>query len=42
MKQNQNNKMMVSIYKDFKQNLGVKNLLEIFKDIKSDKPKSRS
>ena len=40
MKQNQNNKMMVSIYKDFKQNLGVKNLLEIFKDIKSDKYKN--
>ena len=40
MKQNQNNKIMVSIYKDFKQNLGVKNLLEIFTDIKSDKYKN--
>ena len=37
MKQTPNNKLMVSFYKDFTQNLGVINLLEIFKDIKSDK-----
>ena len=40
MKQTPNNKLMVSFYKDFTQNLGVINLLEIFKDIKSDKYKN--
>jgi hypothetical protein len=32
-----NNKLMVSVYRDFKTNLGDRNLIEIFQEIKTDK-----
>jgi hypothetical protein len=40
MEQIANNKLMVSVYKEFKYNLGERNLLEIFEEIKSDKYQS--
>jgi hypothetical protein len=40
MEQTVNNKLMVSIYKEFKYNLGERNLLEVLKEIKSDKYQS--
>jgi hypothetical protein len=40
MEQIANNKLMVSVYQDFKYNLGVKSLLEVLKEIKSDKYQS--
>lgn len=35
-----NNKLMVSVYRDFKTNLGDRNLIEIFQEIKTDKYQS--
>ena len=40
MEQTANNKLMVSVYKEFKYNLGERNLLEIFDEIKTDKYQS--
>jgi hypothetical protein len=40
MKQIANNKLMVSVYQEFKHNLGERNLLEVFQEIKSDKYQS--
>lgn len=40
MEQTANNKLMVSIYKEFKYNLGERNLLEVLQEIKSDKYQS--
>lgn len=40
MEQVANNKLMVSVYKDFKYYLGEKSLLEIFEEIKSEKYQS--
>ena len=40
MKQIANNKLMVSIYQEFKTNLGERNLLEVLQEIKSDKYQS--
>jgi hypothetical protein len=37
MKQITNNKLMVSVYKEFKTNLGERNLLEVLQEIKSEK-----
>ena len=36
----ENNKLMVSLYQDFKVNLGTINIMDIFKDIKSEKYQS--
>ena len=36
----ENNKLMVSLYQDFKVNLGTINIMDVFKEIKSDKYKS--
>ena len=40
MKQIANNKLMVSVYQEFKTNLGEKSLLEVLQEIKSDKYQS--
>jgi hypothetical protein len=40
MEQIANNKLMVSVYKEFKYNLGERNLLEVLQEIKSDKYQS--
>ena len=40
MEQIANSKLMVSVYKEFKYNLGEKNLLEVLQEIKSDKYQS--
>jgi hypothetical protein len=40
MEQTANNKLMVSVYQEFKYNLGERNLLEILQEIKSDKYQS--
>ena len=40
MKQIANNKLMVSVYQEFKTNLGERNLLEVLQEIKSDKYQS--
>ena len=40
MKQIANNKLMVSVYQEFKTNLGERNLLEVIQEIKSDKYES--
>jgi hypothetical protein len=40
MKEIANNKPMVSVYRDFKTNLGDRNLIEIFQEIKTDKYQS--
>ena len=40
MEQTANNKLMVSVFQEFKFNLGERNLLEIFEEIKSDKYQS--
>lgn len=40
MEQTANNKLMVSVFQEFKYNLGERNLLEIFEEIKSDKYQS--
>ena len=40
MEQIANNKLMVSVYQEFKTNLGEKNLLDVFQEIKSDKYQS--
>jgi hypothetical protein len=40
MKELVNNKLMVSVYRDFKTNLGDRNLIEIFQEIKTDKYQS--
>ena len=40
MEQIANNKLMVSVYQEFKHNLGEKNLLEVLQEIKSDKYQS--
>ena len=40
MEQIANNKLMVSLYENFKTNLGEKNLLEVLQEIKSDKYQS--
>ena len=40
MEQIANNKLIVSVYKEFKYNLGDKNLVEILQEIKTDKYKS--
>jgi len=40
MEQIANNKLMISIYKEFKYNLGEKNLLDVLQEIKSDKYQS--
>ena len=40
MEQIANSKLMVSVYQEFKYNLGERNLLEIFEEIKSDKYQS--
>jgi hypothetical protein len=40
MEHTANNKLMVSIYKEFKYNLGERNLLEVLQEIKSDKYQS--
>jgi hypothetical protein len=40
MKEIANNKLMVSVYRDFKTNLGDRNLIEIFQEIKTDKYQS--
>jgi hypothetical protein len=40
MKQIANNKLMVSVYQEFKTNLGERNLLELIQEIKSDKYQS--
>lgn len=40
MKQIANNKLMVSVYQEFKTNLGERNLLDLFEEIKSDKYQS--
>ena len=37
MEQIANSKLMVSVYKEFKYNLGERNLLEVLQEIKSDK-----
>ena len=36
----ENNKLMVSLYQDFKVNLGTMNIMDLFKEIKSDKYQS--
>lgn len=40
MEQIANNKLMVSVYQEFKHNLGERNLLEVLQEIKSDKYQS--
>ena len=40
MKEIANNKLMVSVYQEFKYNLGERNLLEVLQEIKSDKYQS--
>lgn len=40
MEHTANNKLMVSVYKEFKYNLGERNLLEVLQEIKSDKYQS--
>lgn len=40
MEQTANNKLMVSVFQEFKHNLGERNLLEILQEIKSDKYQS--
>ena len=40
MEQIANNKLMVSVFKEFKYNLGERNLLEVLQEIKSDKYQS--
>ena len=40
MKELVNSKLMVSVYRDFKTNLGDRNLIEIFQEIKTDKYQS--
>lgn len=40
MEQTANNKLMVSVFQEFKHNLGERNLLEILEEIKSDKYQS--
>ena len=40
MEQIANNKLMVSVYQEFKHNLGERNLIDVFQEIKSDKYQS--
>ena len=40
MEQIANSKLMVSVYQEFKYNLGERNLLEVLQEIKSDKYQS--
>lgn len=40
MEETVNNLLQVSVYQDFKNNLGIKSLLEVFEDIKSEKYQS--